>query len=258
MPFTSECARSPAGPLPDVAADTPTHSRRDFCLALKAARERRGLTIAQIAESTKVCPSHFEALERGDLRLWPKGLYRRTFFRGYVKMIGLPLVDTVEEFLALFPEDIAGTGPQVPARLDAGIDSLRIVLDDSWRGPKPPIGSRLVTAAVDAGIALISAAAVAWLADVDPALTAAIVAITYFTLGSVFLGATPAAWAWRRRSIIAQSWRPRIEAAKVISAPASEPDGEFRMGEERSWTTDAHRIRPRHAPPRMRVRFKWS
>jgi hypothetical protein len=93
MPFTSECARSPAGPPPDVAADTPTHSRREFCLALKTARERRGLTIAQIAETTKVCPSHFEALERGELRLWPKGLYRRTFFRGYVTMVGLPVTD---------------------------------------------------------------------------------------------------------------------------------------------------------------------
>lgn len=49
---------------------------------------RRGITLGRIAAVTKVCASHFAALECGDLRRWPKGLFRRAFFRGYVEMTG--------------------------------------------------------------------------------------------------------------------------------------------------------------------------
>jgi hypothetical protein len=255
MPFTSECARSPAGPPPDVAADTSTHSRREFCLALKAARERRGLTIAQIAETTKVCPSHFEALERGELRLWPTGLYRRTFFRGYVTMIGLPVTDMLEEFLRLFPDTAAGGSSRTQARQE--IDTPRIALDESWGGTKPPVASRFLTAAVDAGVAMIPACAITWFSGSDPGLTIAAATLIYFALGTLFLGSSPMAWAWQRRSRLGQSWRRRSKPAAANGASAAEA-GEFRMGEERSWTTDAHRIRPSHVPPRIRVRFRWS
>jgi hypothetical protein len=256
MPFTSECARSPAGPPPDVAADTPTHSRREFCLALKSARERRGLTIAQIAETTKVCPSHFEALERGELRLWPKGLYRRTFFRGYVTMVGLPVTDMLEEFLRLFPEDGAGGSPSALAKPESGVP--RIALDDSWRGSKGPVASRILTAVLDSGVAVTSGWAISWLTDSDPALTIAFATLSYFTLGTLLLGSSPIAWAWPQRARFAHSWHRSRKRTARVPAPAGEPAGEFRMGEARSWTTDAHRIRPSHVPPRIRVRFRWS
>ena len=67
-----------------------THSRQEFCLALKAARERAGITLAEIADKTKIPASLFAALERNDLRRWPKGLFRRSFFRDYARMIGVP------------------------------------------------------------------------------------------------------------------------------------------------------------------------
>ena len=79
--------------------------RLAFCRRLKATRERSGVSLHDIAESTKICPSHLVALERGDLRYWPKGFFRRAFFRGYVGTIGLPVEETVEEFVQLFPDD---------------------------------------------------------------------------------------------------------------------------------------------------------
>ena len=47
----------------------------------------------------------FAALERSDLRRWPNGLFRRSFFRDYVRMIGLPVAEACDEFVRLFPDD---------------------------------------------------------------------------------------------------------------------------------------------------------
>jgi hypothetical protein len=89
-------------PLNDA---TPPQSREEFCLALKATRERKGITLDEIASTTKIPASVFAALERGDLRRWPKGLFRRSFFRDYARAIGLPGSDTCDEFVRLFPDD---------------------------------------------------------------------------------------------------------------------------------------------------------
>jgi hypothetical protein len=91
--------------MPSHSESLPTDSCQDFCLALKAARERKGITLAEIAETTKIPSSVFAALERCDLRSWPKGLFRRSFFRDYVGMIGLPVAEAVEAFVRLFPDD---------------------------------------------------------------------------------------------------------------------------------------------------------
>lgn len=90
-------------------------SQQEFCAALKAARERRGLKLTDISEATKVCPSYFSALERNDLRVWPKGLFRRSFFRAYAGTIGLPVEPTLEEFLRLFPDQEPVAAPPPPA-----------------------------------------------------------------------------------------------------------------------------------------------
>jgi transcriptional regulator with XRE-family HTH domain len=223
----------------------------EFCLALKAARQRRGLTLDAIAGATKVCPSHFSALERGDLRHWPKGLYRRTFFRAYAETIGLPAAATLEQFIRLFPDD-----ERTPASTPAP-PALPLVLDPSWHGPKAPIVRRTITAVIDAIAVSVLAIAGAWSAGLDAAITVAIVAVSYFTLATLLLGDSPAAWALARRSLFARAWQRGAEEMAVESA-APESDGEYRMGEEQSWTTDARRVRPRGEPPRMRVRFKWS
>jgi transcriptional regulator with XRE-family HTH domain len=99
----------------------PTHlnqSQQEFCAALKAAREHRGLKLTDIAAATKICPSYFSALERNDLRVWPKGLFRRSFFRAYAGAVGLPETETLDEFLRLFPEEepAAAPAPAPPAK----------------------------------------------------------------------------------------------------------------------------------------------
>lgn len=90
-----------------------TDSREEFCLALKAAREGKGITLDEIADATKIPAFMFAALERCDLSRWPKGLFRRSFFRDYVQMLSLPVSEACAQFARLFPDD-DGVAPTVP------------------------------------------------------------------------------------------------------------------------------------------------
>ena len=80
-------------------------SRHAFGSRLRTQRERRGVTLESIIDSTKIKRSLLEALERGDASQWPRGLFRRAYIRNYAGAIGLPAEALVAEFVKLFPED---------------------------------------------------------------------------------------------------------------------------------------------------------
>ena len=88
----------------------------------------------------------FAALERGDLKRWPKGLFRRSFFRDYVRMIGLPVAETTDEFVRLFPDDTAKELTRAAAAANDGDESsaLRLAFDTAWHGPRTSVLSRLL------------------------------------------------------------------------------------------------------------------
>ena len=123
--------------MPSHSDSLPTDSCQDFCLALKAARERKGVTLAEIAETTKIPTSVFAALERCDLRSWPKGLFRRSFFRDYVGMIGLPVAEAVEAFVRLFPDDVPAivskVADEVPRRSILDAVTIPPAIATAWR-----------------------------------------------------------------------------------------------------------------------------
>src|SRR5262245_24805646 len=56
---------------------------------LSRARRARGLTLQQIAETTKIPLRHLEALERDEFAALPGGMYRRAFVRAYAYAVGL-------------------------------------------------------------------------------------------------------------------------------------------------------------------------
>ena len=56
---------------------------------LRDARERRGLTIQQIASETRIPWRHLDALEHGNLDAVPGGVYRRAEIRAYADAVGL-------------------------------------------------------------------------------------------------------------------------------------------------------------------------
>jgi cytoskeletal protein RodZ len=71
---------------------------------LKRLREQRGISLREIADSTKLSVRTLEALERNDLSQLPGGIYSRGLVRAYAEQLGLDPEATVQEFLARFPE----------------------------------------------------------------------------------------------------------------------------------------------------------
>jgi cytoskeleton protein RodZ len=77
---------------------------------LRDARERRGVSLRQIANATKISIGALEALERNDVSKLPGGIFSRAFVRSYAIEVGLDPDATIQEFIAQFPNDsvIAG------------------------------------------------------------------------------------------------------------------------------------------------------
>ena len=77
----------------------------DFGGKLRQARERRGISLRQIAASTKISAAALEALERNDISKLPGGIFSRAFVRSYAVEVGLDPDDTVREFLERFNQE---------------------------------------------------------------------------------------------------------------------------------------------------------
>jgi len=77
-----------------------------FGARLRRQRERQQISLASIAEQTKIHQPLLEELERDSVSHWPSGIFRRAFIRAYAEAIGLRPDDVVREFLALYPDPI--------------------------------------------------------------------------------------------------------------------------------------------------------
>jgi transcriptional regulator with XRE-family HTH domain len=73
---------------------------------LRLQREQRQISLAAVAEQTKIKQSLLEALERDDLSHWPLGLFGRSYIRSYAQTVGLDPAATVREFLERQPGSI--------------------------------------------------------------------------------------------------------------------------------------------------------
>jgi hypothetical protein len=206
-----------------------------FCAALKRAREARCISLREISESTKIAVNHLTALERADLRHWPKGIYRRAYFRDYAKAVGLP-DDTIGRFLHFFGEEedgprvLGAKGPEVRGAGNSGAagpgaegadgaerSDLRLVLDAA---PAPRGWRSGIVAAIDGAIALLLA--------------------FKMHLGAPRTLPVPAG----TRSAGLGAAAPRTSAPSDLRT--FDPDPE--------WTTDARRLP--NARPQMRVRMR--
>src|SRR5580765_7872799 len=77
---------------------------------LREARERRGLSLRQIANATKISMITLEALERNDIKRLPGGIFSRGVVRSYAIEVGLDPEVTIEEFMGQFPHDSVTAG----------------------------------------------------------------------------------------------------------------------------------------------------
>jgi cytoskeletal protein RodZ len=56
-------------------------------LGLATIRRNRGISLEQIAESTKIALRSLQAIERGEFRKLPGGIYNTSYIRQYAKAI---------------------------------------------------------------------------------------------------------------------------------------------------------------------------
>ncbi len=77
-----------------------------FGARLRQQREARQVSLAAIADDTKIKLSLFEQLERDDLSHWPSGIFRRAYIRAYAHTIGLDPDVVLHEFLQAHPDPV--------------------------------------------------------------------------------------------------------------------------------------------------------
>jgi transcriptional regulator with XRE-family HTH domain len=215
-----------------------------FGLELRRARERRGLSLDQLAASTKVSGSLFAGLERGDLSRWPGGIFRRAFVRTYAQAVGLDPEETLARFLRLFPDSESGViaaPPPGAAPEPSGAAGPRLVLDDTAAAPRSTggwrtarrIGAPLVDLLL-AGIPAVAAASLfgwQWLFPV-----AAVIGLVGHIVTLASMGLTPGAWLLL----------PRTPVARPLAADEEQAQ---RRAETEPAAAGPRRRQPRHASP---------
>jgi transcriptional regulator with XRE-family HTH domain len=228
-----------------------------FGLELRRARERRGLTLEQVSEQTKVSVAHFAGLESGDVSRWPAGLFGRAFVRGYAGAVGLDPEELVAAFARIYPESPDGhrmaprpdrsQKPVEPADVpetatDSEVESsvFRLVLDSAAPARRPgrleSAVPRVAAALVDVLLPVTVAGAVAFVAGREWFwITAACVGVAGHLTVFGLTGSTPGLWLSRYR---------RGAAAGVLPAAQSRRRTDVELG------LAARRHVPRHPSSR--------
>ncbi|MBI4486168.1 MAG: helix-turn-helix domain-containing protein [Acidobacteria bacterium] len=75
----------------------------DIGTHLREARQRRGVTLRQIADSTKLSTTTLQHIERNELDRLPGGIYTKGCLRAYAAEVGVNPEEVVNEYLAQFP-----------------------------------------------------------------------------------------------------------------------------------------------------------
>jgi transcriptional regulator with XRE-family HTH domain len=108
---------------------------QSFGARLRHRREEQKITLAAIADQTKIKSSLLGALEMDDVSRWPGGIFRRAYVRAYAEAIGLDADAVLREFLTAYPD------PQEAATevLTPGAEA-----DTSRAGSGPPTRIRMM------------------------------------------------------------------------------------------------------------------
>ena len=83
---------------------------RNLGQKLREARERKGVTLRQIANSTKIAVAVLDGLERNDISKLPGGIFGRAFVRSFATEVGLDPETAIQEFITQFRDDSVTVG----------------------------------------------------------------------------------------------------------------------------------------------------
>jgi transcriptional regulator with XRE-family HTH domain len=186
--------------------------RDNFGQRLRRERERRGISLEQIAAETKVSVDLWQGLERGDLARWPAGIFARSFVRTYASQLGLNTKEILDEFCRLYPladrrleAIIRAQAETIGVPSEYADDRARAPRTGDRRMPTPEapapagdapgaaIAQRTLAAALDMAVVLVFALVAARVTRRDLWMLISVLSLTYYSLAFVALGATPAA-----------------------------------------------------------------
>jgi hypothetical protein len=181
---------------------------------LRRERERRGLALKTISESTKVSVGLLEGLEADDISRWPGGIFRRAFVRSYAECVGLDPDEVVKRFERQHASPDAGAlaaAASAAAPVVAGGHPPRIAADGC---SAPPQRARLVGTAADLTVAVVLAFGSA--AAGSRLLWPVLLIAAYYALGVLLTGTSPMV------ALLTDSPAPSPEPRPVSAAPAAE------------------------------------
>src|SRR6185436_7695501 len=75
---------------------------------LRHKREQRGITLAEIAEATRIGTRFLKAIETDNYSILPGGIFTRSFIRAYAKQVGM----NEDEAMGLYNEQLSDTKPE--------------------------------------------------------------------------------------------------------------------------------------------------
>jgi transcriptional regulator with XRE-family HTH domain len=206
----------------------------EFGARLKAMRERRGITLAAIAEASKISLPLLASLERDDVSRWPKGIFRRAFFRDYAAAIGAPVDDMLAEFLRLFPEE---GGPVVEP------SAMRMTLAP-LPAPRRRHAIRVAAALAEAAVLVLVGIAIAWSVALDVAIVLAALGLLYYPLTSAWLGRSLAQWRLHEGQYTLRTWHAerRIASVEAMAETAREEWEAAGLPRDRRTGVDRRRV----------------
>ncbi len=206
-----------------------------FGARLRRERERHNLSIAAVAQRTKILGALIEGLENDDLSRWPSGFYRRGFFRAYALAIGLDPEPLLREFLRRFPdpEDVAAAvaAEATPQKTtQTPLVRLTLAQEQSWfkRG-RILRGVPLRCAVVAFDLVVLACIAVTVFAVLDMFWAPlAIAALLYYAGGVVVLGNTPGVFLYGAASVVT----PKLPLVVAREGQPGDEDPAWRVGTE--------------------------
>jgi cytoskeletal protein RodZ len=80
---------------------------------LRSERERRGVSLERMCAETKVNSRHLDALERGDYKALPGGVFRRGIVRAYLSSLGLEEREWMPRFEKSYASFANSTGQTI-------------------------------------------------------------------------------------------------------------------------------------------------
>ena len=139
----------------------------EFGKTLKSAREAKGLSVAQVAEATRLLPRIVEDLEKEDFSHLPAPIYGRGFVKLYCEEVGLDPKPMIAEFMDILNGGRGGDAKERPAAVPPPAPAPAAA-PEPITAPEPPLRPAVKPAPIDE----TTAAALGESAKPEPAATA--------------------------------------------------------------------------------------